>query len=395
MMAIFDILIYVFFAFFASYLAKKSYEYIESNDVNPVCWDKYLWQFIAFFTIIGGLRWNTGSDSISYAMIFDHSGIEPSDNEILWKSIVRGIRALNLHWMFGLALFAFIQIYFITDTLKPYRNLLIFLPFVFFGGRYWMDTMGAVRQMTVACAFLWASKFIVDRKPLYYIVFIIIGSMIHQSALILAPFYFLPNKLQIENKRWLLLIILICCVAIGNTPAFQGMTEYVQWIARATNYDYQIDALTELMTSGQTDEALSFGPMMLSYLIIPIFIIWYGPKLKEEYGEKIPYFNLWYNLAYIYACGYFLVCNIGHYFIRPMMYFSLFQMVMATILLHYLWTQFKEYGVGKLACYLFCAVIFTNTAWDVYKATNSGRILECSTYKISFFHGDQKKRFNL
>ncbi len=395
MMVIVDILIYVAFAFFASFLAKKSNEYIEINDESPLAWDKNLWGFVAFFTIIGGVRWNVGSDCVSYAMMFNHLDIDPSNKEILWKTSIRMVRFLGLHWMFGLAMYAFIQIFFITDTIKPYRKLLIFLPFVFFGGRYWMDTMGAVRQMTVACGFLWASRFIFERKFLYYAAFIIVGSMIHQSALILAPFYFIPNKLQLENKRWLLIIVFLACVIIGKTPAFQGMAGYVQIIAGATNYDDKIDSLTELLTSGQMDEALSFGPMMLTYLLIPISIIWYGPQLKEEYGDKIPYFTLWYNLAYIYACGYFLVCNIGHYFIRPMMYFSLFQMVMATMVLHYLWTRFKDEGVNQTACYFLCLVIFTNTAWSVYKASISGRVIETITYKVSFFHNDQKQWFGL
>ena len=395
MMAIVDILIYVAFAFFASYLARKSDEDIEANDISQLKWDKYLCWFIAFFTIIGGLRWNVGSDCISYALTFDHYEIDSSNKEILWKSVIRLFRALGLHWMFGLAFYAFIQIFFITDALKPYRKLLIFLPFVFFGGRYWMDTMGAVRQMTVACGFLWASRFIFERKFLYYAVFIIVGAMIHQSALLLIPFYFIPNNLQLEDKRWLLTGVLLVCVLIGKSAALQGVAGYVDIIAGATNYDDKIEELNVLMTSGQTNEALSFGPMMLTYLLIPIFIIWYGPQIKDEYGETVPYFSLWYNLAYIYACGYFLVCNVSHYLIRPMMYFSLFQMVMATMVLRYLWTRFKEYGIGQVACYLFCMVIFTNTAWDVYKAANSGRILENSTYKISLFHDDQKKWFRL
>lgn len=390
-----DILIYVAFAFLASSLAKKSENYINENEESPLIWDKNLWLFVIFFTIIGGIRWNTGSDSVSYAITFARGEIDPSNKEILWKSIIQVLHAIGIHWIFGLALYAFIQIFLITETLKPYRKLLVFLPFVFFGGRYWLDTMGAVRQMTVACGFLWSSKFIFERKPLYYAAFIVIGSMIHQSALILVPFYFIPNKLQLENKRWILIIVLFACVAIGQTPAFQGFSGYVEMIAGATNYDDKIEGLTELLTSGQYDEALSFGPMMLTYLLIPLFIIWYGPQLKEEYEDEIPYFNLWYNLAYLYACGYFLVCNISHYFIRPMMYFSLFQMVIATMVLQYLWTRFKEYGIGQLACYLFCVVIFTNTAWDVYKASSSGRILESSTYKISFFHDDQKKWFKL
>ena len=97
----------------------------------------------------------------------------------------------------------------------------------------------------------------------------------------------------------------------------------------------------------------SFGPMMLSYLLIPICIIWYGSELEEEYCEKIPYFNLWFNFAYLYACGYFLVCNIGHYFIRPVMYFSLFQMVIAAGLLRFLWCDYVNIGRRQIATLFF------------------------------------------
>lgn len=393
-LAVFEILIYVAFAFFASSLARKSDEYVKDNGRPNQKMDKYLWWFIAFFTIIGGIRWNVGSDCVSYALTFDNREV-PEGTEIFWQELVKLFHYLHIHWMFGLALFAFIQIFFISETLKPYRYLLIFLPFVFFGGRYWLDTMGAARQMTVACAFLWASRFIYERKPLYYAAFIVIGTMIHQSTLLLIPFYFLPNKLHLESKRLLLISVFLVCVIIGQSPAFQGFVAPIQTIVEATNYNDKVDEITEMLTSGQTAESLSFGPMMLSYLLIPIFIIWYGPKLKETYARKIPYFSLWYNLAYLYACGYFLVCNISHYFIRPLMYFSLFQMVMATMLLRYIWLSYKEGRISQLLCYLFCLIIFTNTAWDVYKASTSGRILEISTYKVSFFHNDQKQWFGL
>lgn len=393
-MFIIDILIYVFFAFFSSSLAKKSENYIGENDLSSDKWDKYLIWFVVFFTIIGGIRWNVGSDSISYAAIFNHADLDFEENrEILWKLLVYSFQSLNLHWTFGLAFCAFIQIYFITKTTMPYRCLLVFLPFVLFGGRYWIDCMGAVRQMIVACGFLWASRFIYEKKLLKYILFIAVGAMVHQSAVILLPFYFMPNNLMVTDKRLLLIGIFLACVVIGQAPAFQGIADYVQIIAGASNYDAKIDSLTELLTSGETDESLSFGPMMLSYLLIPICIIWYGSELEEEYCEKIPYFNLWFNFAYLYACGYFLVCNIGHYFIRPVMYFCLFQMVIAAGLLRFLWCDYVNIGRRQIATLFFCVTIAVNTGWDIYKA--SGKTFESSTYKIFLFHKYQRKWFNL
>lgn len=393
MMTIIDIFIYVAFAFFASNLAKKSENYISENNLSPTQWDKYLTYFVLFFTVIGGIRWNVGNDSVSYALIFSYKPIDFESNEKLWTWIVYLFQHFGVHWMFGLAFCAFVQIFFITKILQPYRRLLVFVPFVFFGGRYWPDCMNAVRQMIVGCGFLWASKFIYEKKPILYVGAILIGSLIHQSAIILLPFYFIPNKLDITEKRWLLITILLVCVAVGQVAHLAGLSGYVQTIAGATHYDHYGASMGEMLASGYSDEALSFGPMMLSYLLIPMFIIWFGTELKHKYEDRIPYFNLWFNLAFFYACSYFLVCNLGHIFIRPVMYFSLFQMVIAALLLHHLWTEYIKYGIRQIPTYAFCLIIATNTSWDVVKS--SGKVFEPTTYKVAFFHSDQRKWFKL
>ena len=393
MMTIIDILIYVSFAFFASHLAKKSENYIEENCIDPTIWDKYLTYFVLFFTIIGGIRWFVGSDFISYATGFAYKPINFESNEKLWAYLIYTFQSLGMHWAFGLALCMFIQIYFITKTLQPYRWLLVFLPFVFFGGRYWMDCTSAIRQMIVACVFLWASRFIVEKKMLYYIAVIVVGSLIHHSALILLPLYLIPNRIDLTNKRWLLLFILIGSIALGQISALSGLSSYIKIIADTTNYNNYGGLMSTRLLNGYNDETLSFGPMMLSYMFLPIFIIWYGPELKKKYANHIHYFDLWFNLAFFYACAYFLLCNMGHLFIRPVMYFSLFQMILGTLLLRHLWTEYKLYGYRIIATISFCCIVATNTCWNICKV--SGRPFEYITYKVSFLHKDEQKWFKL
>lgn len=393
MMAILDILIYVAFAFFASSLAKKSENYIEDNDIAPTHWDKYLTYFVLFFTFICGIRWNVGSDNISYTYIFAYREYPVDYKEPLWRLLVHSIRMLGLHWSFGLATCAFLQFYFITKTLQQYRWLLIFIPFVLFGGRYWMECVGAIRQMMVACGFLWAMKFIYERRLIPYLAFVFVGSLIHQSAVILIVCYFIPIKLDLTDKRWPLILILLGCVILGNVASFTGLANYVQLVAGSMEYDRYGEMMSEMLLSGYDDEALKIGPMMISYILIPIFIIWYGAELKEKYGEVIPYFDLWYNLAFFYACMYFLVCNLGHIFIRPIMYFSPVQMIMATMVLQYLWTEYRRYGIRQSAAIAFCCVIAINSVWNIYKV--SSRSFESVTYKVFIFHKDQLKWFNL
>ena len=389
MLTIIDILIYVFFAFFSSSLARKSENYIESNGMSPLKWDRYLVWFVVFFTVIGGIRWNVGVDSLSYAYIFTHGYDDVNEREILWRRISNFIYNNGIHWTIGLAFCAFIQIYFIVKSIQPYRWLLVFIPFVMFGGRYWLDCMNAVRQMMVACAFLWASRFILEKKILPYAVFVAVASMIHGSAMMLLPFFLLPDKIKIYKRKWILLGILLACVLIGQTPAYQQFAGYVQDATASFNYDRYSNTITDRLMAGKSSEALNFGPMMHSYLLIPAFIIWFGEELHERFGRIMPLFNLWFNLAYFYACAYFLVCNISHLFIRPLMYFSLFQMMMAAMLLYYLYEQKIRYGLRRTVFAAFCVIMLTNTTWDVIKS--SGQPFDITTYKIFIFHISPQK----
>jgi len=390
---IFDILIYVFFAFFSSWLAKKSEENVEYNDISPYKWDKYLKYLIIFFTLIGGLRYNVGADSVSYASMFNQPPHKIPDKEHLWWWFVEMIKSFDIHWVWGMTLCAFIQIFFIVKALKPYRYLLVFVPFLFFGGRYWMDCMNAVRQMIVACAFVWAANYIRDRKILYYAVFIAIATQIHQSAILLSIFYFLPLNKSFTDRRVALLSIFVTCFILGLMPSFTGLSKYISFIAEITNYDAYNDFIIQRLQSSNSEEALAFGPMMLTYLLIPIFIIWYGPKLQEYYGDEIPQFNIWFNLAFLYACLYFLVCNIGNLFIRPVMYLSLFQMIMGAMLLKYLWDNAPYNRLVQRALIIFTLIIATSTSWDIIKS--EGRPYESTTYKIIFFHKDDLSEWKL
>lgn len=388
-MFIFDILIYALFALIMSFLAKKSMQF----SGNTSKWDRYLILYIGFFTLIAGVRWNVGSDSISYAHGFAKGISSEVRPEILWQWFVDVIYECHIHWSVGLGIAAFLQILFVVKSVKKYRFILVVLPLVLFGGRYWQDLMGGVRQMIVACGFLWASKFIYEKKIWKYLLFVLIAAQIHRSALILIPFYFIPNRFHIENRRFLLIIILLVCCIIGRTPAYQELLTYIESVSTIIGYEDYLPTVNTLLLDNKTDEALAFGPMMLSYLLIPVFIIWFGPLLKQTYSKIIPYFSLWYNLAYMYACAYFLFSNISHIFIRPTLYLSVFQLVMASLLLYELLRQVKRSKQMQLACIIFTAIIVVNTTWDIYKAAD--KVREFTTYKVYFMHKDQFFLFDM
>lgn len=385
-MFLFNILVYVGFALIMCHLAYRSCCAFPKSEN----WDKYLKWYVAFFTVICAIRWNVGADAISYALIFENGDYREQDDingEILFYGLTKLSSLLGLPFVIGMGLCAFLQIYPITKALKEYKYLLIVLPLVLFGSRFFLDLNNGVRQMVVASMFIYASRFIVDKKPWHYTVFILLGATIHQSAYILIPFYFIPNRFIMADKRKLMLLIFTFCFIVGQTPAFQNFMGYAESLTKLFGYEGYTERVGLYLSQGETEEALAFGPMMLSYLLTAYFTIWFGPYLKEHYEDKIPYFNLWYNLSFFYACAYFLVCNISHIFIRPVQHFELFQMIIVSLLLY----EFRYSEFRNQVLYVSLLVtIWVNTSWDVTKS--SGLRKECSTYKVFFMHLDQVNR---
>ena len=418
MSAIYHTLVYVLFAMIMSILAFKSAKLQKRPSVGngqvgiPVerkkskyvlrvkKMDKYLWGIIIFFTVICAIRWCVGTDTLSYTKNFIF-GTARNDDDIelamLW--IMRLVTSLGLHFSVGLGILAFLEIYFLVKAFQDDRFILIFVPVLMFGSSYYMDLMNGMRQMIVACGFLWASKFIVEKKPLPYFLFVAAGFLMHKSALLLIPFFFIPNKLKIADKRWVLLTIYLACFVMGMTPQFQGLIQSVEKIAMLLGYEGYVSRVDSYLSGGYSEEALAFGPMQLSYFLIGLFVIWFGPRLKQRYEKRVKCFNLWYFLAYFYSCAFFLVCNISHIFIRPIQYFELFQMAIASLLLYEFVSSYKSKrkisprtrSYSRMLAIAFSCIIWVNTAWGIAKVTimKGPGTVDTLTYKVFFMHMDQ------
>lgn len=378
-MFIIDILIYVFFAWTMSSLARQSE--LNFPDDNHI--DKYLKWYIIFFTLITALRYSVGGDYFSYVKILEKGEIvkNRADQEILWNYLVKLNHGLGLKAAFGFGVCAFLQIYFLVKACVNNKYLLVAIPIVMFGSRYYFDMTGAIRQVTAACMFIWFSKYIVERKPVQYFLWVIIASLFHHSALILSVFWFIPSQMCIASKRKLMWLIFIPCFIIGMTPQFSSYINHIQSLVSVTGYDNYSTSITEYLTGGK-NEALSFGPIMLSFLLIAIAIIYYGPDLEEKYKDKIPLFSVWYNLSFIFACAYFLVANTGHLFIRPVQYLEFFQMIMAALLLYDLWEQGYDSIKYRNLAIAFIIIIWTSISWDIIKHDG---IMNTTTYKSIIF----------
>lgn len=377
-MFILEVLIYISFALFMSWLARGSS--LLNKDKSQM--DGYMICYILFFTIIAAIRWRVGVDSVTYIKIFQEGEVRPDSKEFLWDWLVRFVHNHGLHFVIGTATAAFLQIYLLYRSTKEYKFILIWLPIVLFGGRYFFDLMNGVRQMIAACGYVFLTRFVLERKFVHFLVGIFLLSGIHQSVLIMLPTYFFTyipfNKLMLPNRRSIALSILLICVFVGQRASFQNILAYIEPILSITGYESHESFYANVL-QGNGTERLSFGPTMISFLLCSIAAVWYGPQLKEEYETRIPYFQIWYLLAFIYSCTYFLFCNTSHMLIRPFQYFEMFQAIILSLLLHKLYTTKCRFNYPF---YILILIIWTCTLAMTY--TSIGKTNESILYKTYF-----------
>lgn len=375
-----DILIYVMFAWVMCWFAKTANVYGEGSLGAKY----YIWYFILFYAVICGIRYNVGVDHLSYVYSFK-KGYSARDNEALWALFVKATHAMGAHYSIALGLVALAQIYFIVKAVKGCQYVLAALPILLFGGFYFLTLNNGLRQMTAICVFTFASRFIVDRKPVPYFLLMFLSSLVHHTALITLPLYalaYLPEKIEsITKYRNVCVCVLFACLFLGMTPVLQDFVKQIEGLTTFFGYDDYTARISSIVGVSGKREIRAFGLMQLSYFLVALAVTWFGPLLKERYEGEVRYFNLWYFLAYIYGCGYFLICNTSHLFIRIVEYFAICQLIVASMLLYLFWQLGSKY---RLYAQIFVLVIWMNICWDVAKCYGIPR--EAVTYKVFFLH---------
>lgn len=353
--------------------------------------DTHLWYYIVIFALIGGLRWNVGADSYAYARGFKYPDyIMPlylENKEYLWYALLWLHKTLGLHYVFGMTISAFLQIYFLVKVASKYKYLLLLLSIVLFGSHYFHDMMNGVRQMIAASIFFYATQEITNRKPVKYCLWIIIASLFHHSALMLIPLYLLTYIdyfcIKLMKSKWICIMILMLCLAIGQTPHFQNFMQYFDSIANLSGYDGYMNNLEMHLDRGLEETQVNvFGLMQLSYLGTALITIYYAPKVYAAFKEHIPHISLWLFLSFLYVCLSFLTQNLGITFIRPIMYLEYFHMFMIALVLYILKQSGNKYN--KLF-WVFCLIIWASRVWEIIKSVPYYPGDSC-IYKLFLFH---------
>lgn len=341
-------------------------------------WSPEMIGIILVFVLVAALRFKVGSDYGTYARQYialqNFGYFDRESFEWGFTAVSTLLAKMGLHFCFFFAFWAFIQIFFFYYGLKDRKYLYPYVGLALMLTPYFVEWMNGLRQCVVCCLFVYLVLFIQQRKFIPYAIGVLLGTLIHKSALLLLFVYFIPFHRIHLSHRGLNILILVMFVILGNISSWYGSLAVVSNVSEFLGYDKYTESMAELVSEGRN---MTWGPIRLLLLFTDVLIIWFYPKVKSVFRDD-NMLEIYFILFYVGVCLENLFVMAGILFSRPTMYFTTFGLVMIA----YTLCGLRRIGaIRGYYCFMFVACSYIYLA--LFKLYLSGT-LETSVIQYRF-----------
>lgn len=234
-----------------------------------------------------------GYDRYIYGEVFDQMSLVTRVGGDLFNTA--GYRLFSSEWGYlGFnQLMAYVTtnryIFIFTLTLLIYSLLFFSIskycvdyPFavILFLGLWFFFTFTYLRQVAAATIGWLAIRYAIDRKPIPFFAIILLAYSFHNSAIVLALLYFVPQK--IYPKETIILVMLLS-LSIGMSNSLEGIVGHA-------------DAIVDAARAEQNAEAIAEGSFRIAYFLEALFfiviIIWNYELFNDENPHQIVLLNM-------------------------------------------------------------------------------------------------------
>lgn len=307
-----------------------------------------IFSFTVLFLFLA-LRFNYGNDYMGYFDI--HSALSAGlpawgQNDILFKNL--NVLIPNFYIFIAvISLFYIYTIYFLISKNLNVRRYWFAILILLINPYLFLVHSSSIRQTLAICFFVFAVHFATQKKIAWYIVFVLLATGMHTSAIILLPVYFILNEKKITKKQ--IIVIFISLGILIATPAFDLLANKILEYMPGHYRIYYDQGLEN-----------SLRATLLSSFFF-FFIIF---NLKLLKGKEIIYAKL-ALIATIVSLLAFKVSMIT----RVGMYFEIFMIISIPIIF-----EKMERGLNKKIIFTMMLTIFvlryysffTNTMWESF-----------------------------
>ena len=331
-----------------------------------------LFMAIMAFSIIiffAGMR-SYVADTSAYINIFNQYPLFSAAHDVIFDSSARepGFRVFSILiktyisqdyqvWLFIIATISGICIMYPLYKYSCNYGISLFL---FMASCQFTWMFNGMRQFLVASILLACTPFILEKKPIPYIIIVLILSTFHKSSLIMIPAYFIVDS-EPWSKRSMLFIA--CTIlAMMFTSQFTGLLDSV-----VENSDYA----TSIGEFKGNDDGTS--PIRILVESIPIVIAFiYRDRIKEK---LTPIVKISINMSLI-SSGVYIISKIaksGVLLGRLPIYFSLYNLLLLPWLINNTFEKNERRLINffMIICYLGFFYYQMKIAWNGFGYVSS------------------------
>ena len=332
---------------------------------------------IFIYAVVFGIRYGVGVDYFAYLqeytfMLRSPIAIQESYFEPGFLMIIRMLSFFEAHFSIFFGVIAFLQLYLVFKAVKCTPYIYPYLTFTFMIGCVWLSFGNGLRQELAFCFFIFSLIFVEKRSLLMHYLCIALAISMHNSAIILLPFYFILQY----KKEWFLnvkiqIIAFFIAFLLGNINIIQNYLVYLEGVFSFLEYDnYLDDRYADKLMNLSIQKGIGFYVI----LSIDILLVTLSNRYKK-YFENFSYVKLIYNFYFIgvllkYSFLYSqLIQRVNYYFYG-------FQFIVASYVLYYLSKNNKKMFLILLFLYVLLFIgtlskMEDNTSlyrffWEVY-----------------------------
>ena len=312
---------------------------------------------------LGSLRYYR---SLAPNQILGAELVWPYDYEVGYFFLTKLCAWLNMSdtvFLFAIAIIIYVPVcwFLLQYSANPAIGILVY--FAFSGFTY---SLGIFRQMIALSILLIGSKFIIDRKLIWFVITVGIAMLFHTTAVVLLPFYWI-YKMRLSNKIPFIIIAEIICflgarpfilLVIKIFPKYSGLVSS-QCDTQGGSYVMLI-LLNILLIVGciiaerKENRRYVSLQMSLNATVVAVFLQIIGYSM-EIFGRIVPYYSIYLTIL--------IPCMIIKCFRKKTRYDNRIKWKVACGIIEWL-------GRNTLLIYLVSAVLLIVMFWFLNRGTN-------------------------
>ncbi len=339
----------------------KTYYVTEKIDDREEKRCNYTYSILMFSVIIvfTGLRSSVG-DTYAYIKAFNNLDVESISVASIFKNdsgyqlfssfgyvIKKYISNDPAFYLFAIALISG------TCTMIGYRRYscdytFSLVLFMLSGKFVWM--MNGIKQFAAAAIMFMVMKYITaENKKYRYFIYLLIAYLIHPSAVLLLPVYFI-----VKGKTWSPKILVTIALAILAVTFVGEFTNFLDFATEDTVFDGSVKQFSEDDGSNIMRFFVAAVPPILAFI-----------KKKEVEEINSPIINVMINMSVISACCYLVATfTSGILMGRVPIYFELSGFALIPWLLDNVYEE-KDRKVFKIICIACYCIFFYFQVWGL------------------------------